>query len=568
MIHYTQNRLRTKAMTDQRPKAYSYVRFSSPEQAKGDSFRRQQEAAIRYCEAQGLELVSTKDYQFFDRGRSAYKGKHLDDTGQLARFLSYVNDGTIPPGSFLIIESLDRLSRETVKDALPRFLDLLNKGINIYTSADGKVYTQDYNELDLIISIVHMSRAHSESSLKGMRVSKAWKKKQSDAREYKKPLGAACPYWIKYEDGIYKVIEERVRVIEKIFYLASAGYGQRLIAKMLNKENIPTFGSENRNKSGNWGSSSTSKILSNRALLGEYQPTNLVDGIRSPSGEPIPDFFPIVISESMFYEAQSAREERKAYKSTRQTKDFNVWQGVAKCAICGQSMHLVNKGKKPKGGKYLRCYGAAKGTCENKQIRLDRSEAAFKEILAKVDSLSLVQDAQGKLKSELSVVNAKMSDVSGKLSELSDQILSFGSKIPGTLVTIIGKLEDELDELKSARHRLMADLQREKIINKDEFFERLDLASYDGRARANSLIKNLGIKVNITADARYSERYVVVAEGEENFLVDHDGDDFRFYSYNRNNLDLVINQGDGGIGSVLSGAILDMAELYNPDESA
>lgn len=551
-------------MTDQKPKAYSYVRFSSPEQAKGDSFRRQQEAAIRYCEVEGLELVSTKDYQFFDRGRSAYKGKHLDDTGQLARFLSYVNDGTISPGSFLIIESLDRLSRESVKDALPRFLDLLNKGINIYTSADGKKYTQDYNELDLIISIVHMSRAHSESSLKGMRVSKAWKKKQADAREYKKPLGAACPYWIKYEDGIYKPIDDRVNTIEKIFYLASAGYGQRLIAKMLNKENIPVFGSASRNKSGKWGSSSTSKILNNRALLGEYQPTNLVDGVRSPSGEPIEDFFPAVISESVFYAAQSAREERKDYKSTRQTKEFNVWQGIAKCSICGQSMHLVNKGKKPKGGKYLRCYGAAKGTCDNKQVRLDRSELVFKEILAKVDSLSLVQDAQGKLKNELSVVNAKMSEISGKLDELSNQILSFGAKLPGTLVAVIAKLEDELDILKSEKARLLLDLQREKIINKDEFFDRLDMNSYDGRARANSLIKNLNIKVNIEADVKYNESYLVLTDGVESFIVNHHGDDFIFYSYNRSNLELVVNQGDVGIGSVLSGAILDLCETFEP----
>ncbi|MDP2245236.1 recombinase family protein [Pseudomonas sp.] len=551
-------------MNDQRPKAYSYVRFSSPEQAKGDSFRRQQEAAIRYCEVEGLELVSTKDYQFLDSGRSAYTAKHLDDTGQLARFLSYVNDGTIPSGSFLIIESLDRLSREKVKDALPRFLDLLNKGIQIYTSADGKLYTQDYNELDLIISIVHMSRAHSESSIKGMRVSKAWKKKQADAREYKKPLGAACPYWIEYDNGVYKAIAERVETIEKIFYLAPAGYGQKAIAKILNKENIPVFGSATRNKSGKWGSSSTSKILSNRALLGEYQPTNLIDGIRLPSGEPILDFFPVVISESVFYAAQLARDERNIYKSTRQTKEFNVWQGVAKCAICGQSMHLVNKGKKPKGGKYLRCYGAAKGTCENKQVRLERSEKVFIEILAKVDSLSLVQDAQGKLKSELNVVNAKISEVSEKLSELSSQVLSFGTKLPGTLVAIIGKLEDQLDILKSEKNTLMTDLQREKVINKDEFFERLDMASYEGRARANSLIKNLSIRVNFDVGSRFNQSYVVVVDGVEEFSVDHDGDEFRFYSYNRKSLDLVESQGDGGIASIMSGAILDLIDIYKP----
>ncbi|WP_257026778.1 MULTISPECIES: recombinase family protein [Pseudomonadaceae] len=81
-------------------------------------------------------MADQRDYLFFDKGRSAYKGRHLDDTGELARFLAYVEDGTIPTGSYLVIESLDRLSREKVRDALPRFLDLLAKGINVYTSTD------------------------------------------------------------------------------------------------------------------------------------------------------------------------------------------------------------------------------------------------------------------------------------------------------------------------------------------------------------------------------------------------------------------------------------------------
>jgi hypothetical protein len=38
------------------PKAYSYVRFSTPEQAKGDSHRRQTEKAAKYAAENGLEL--------------------------------------------------------------------------------------------------------------------------------------------------------------------------------------------------------------------------------------------------------------------------------------------------------------------------------------------------------------------------------------------------------------------------------------------------------------------------------------------------------------------------------
>ena len=50
-----------------RPRAYSYVRFSSPEQAKGDSLRRQVEKARAYANERGLKLDES-----IDAGLSAY----------------------------------------------------------------------------------------------------------------------------------------------------------------------------------------------------------------------------------------------------------------------------------------------------------------------------------------------------------------------------------------------------------------------------------------------------------------------------------------------------------------
>jgi len=251
-------------------KAYSYIRFSTPDQAKGDSYRRQRQAAEDFCTRNGITLASTSEYLFFDKGRSAYKGRHLDDTGELARFLRLVEDGSVERGSYLLVESLDRLSRERVKDALPRFLDLLNRGIRVVTLSDGKVYDDQYNELDLIISIVHMSRAHNESEIKGQRVSRAWTAKQEKARSEGTPLGKACPQWLTLKDGAYQVIPERVEVIREIFQLTQDGYGQRAIAKLLNERGLPPFGSVARNVSQAWGSSSVKKLLTNRALLGEY----------------------------------------------------------------------------------------------------------------------------------------------------------------------------------------------------------------------------------------------------------------------------------------------------------
>lgn len=52
-----------------------------------------------------------------------------------------MEDGTIQTGSVLVIESLDRLSRERVRDVLPRFLDPQAKGINVYANIDKRLRT-------------------------------------------------------------------------------------------------------------------------------------------------------------------------------------------------------------------------------------------------------------------------------------------------------------------------------------------------------------------------------------------------------------------------------------------
>jgi DNA invertase Pin-like site-specific DNA recombinase len=57
--------------TNTRPKAYSYLRFSTPEQMKGDSFRRQTELTRQYAEENGLELDDS--LSFYDLGVSPFE---------------------------------------------------------------------------------------------------------------------------------------------------------------------------------------------------------------------------------------------------------------------------------------------------------------------------------------------------------------------------------------------------------------------------------------------------------------------------------------------------------------
>ena len=160
------------------PIAYSYVRFSSEKQSQGDSIRRQQELCRRFLEANqhlGLELDTT--LTMTDKGVSAYKGVHAKK-GALGVFLRMVEDGLIEKGSYLLVESFDRLSRQEPMKALRQFQDLIDADIVLVTLFDTRVYDKDSLNNDggmsLMVSIMMMARANEESKTKALRIKAAW----------------------------------------------------------------------------------------------------------------------------------------------------------------------------------------------------------------------------------------------------------------------------------------------------------------------------------------------------------------------------------------------------------
>jgi DNA invertase Pin-like site-specific DNA recombinase len=515
-------------------KAYSYIRFSSPEQAKGDSYRRQRQMAVEYCEKHGLELATAKEYTFFDAGKSAQKAEHLAEGGQLKRFLECVKDGSIAKGSYLLVENLDRLSRQAVDVALMALLALLQSEIIVVTLSDGYMYKKGATAMDLMLSIMHMGRAYSESDIKSIRLGKAWDQKKKLARTQLKPLGKACPYWLELinkdeKDERYQPIPARLKIVKLIFKLSIGGHGQGTIARMLNEQKFPVFGTVNgehaRNKSGAWGNSSVNKILNNRALLGEYQPTKITGRIRGNDGEVVEGFFPAVIDEATFYQAQAVRTERRVSKTGNQSKRFNVCQGVLKCLLCGDAMHLVNKGRPPKGFTYVQCHSTRKGVCTNGYIRIERAELVIREVLSKVDSLSLVQASEGATVKELTTVNGKLETITQRLVDMGE---IFSISPSGTVAKLLQNAENEKATLVIEQQRLKETLAVNQITSKDDFFEKLDLITFEGRHAANSLLKRLNVIVSAGCLEPKQQIYQIAVDGigGEIFGINHTGDEY------------------------------------------
>ena len=162
--------------------AFSYIRFSTPEQRKGDSVRRQTDAAQGWCERNNVRLDTSTTFR--DLGKSAYLGEHRKnpDRHALAAVLKMVEEGRIPRGSHLIIESLDRLTREHVRAGLMLLLGLIEAGIRIVQLSPSElVYDEKADEMALMLAIVELSRGHRESKRKSDLSGPAWRKKKEGA---------------------------------------------------------------------------------------------------------------------------------------------------------------------------------------------------------------------------------------------------------------------------------------------------------------------------------------------------------------------------------------------------
>ena len=327
------------------PKAYSYLRMSTELQLKGDSRRRQIDASRAYAEAHGLEL--TEDAELEDIGISAFKGANVRE-GALGRFLDAVKSGRIKPGSYLLVESLDRLSREEVLTAQSLFLSIIQAGIFLVTLADNRTYQPGKTDLaDLITSLVIMSRAHEELQTKSLRISAAWKNKRTNAGALR-PMTKWCPAWLTLSTDRtrYQVISDRAKIVRNIFDDTVNGVGMYSIASRLNKKRVATFGGPN-----GWHQSYISKILSNRSVIGEFQPCVRVNGKRVADGEAIANYFPSIIEEELFYRAQQSKAQRKGTGAGRKGVAFtNIFSGIAKCAYCNSVILFENKGSGQKEG--------------------------------------------------------------------------------------------------------------------------------------------------------------------------------------------------------------------------
>jgi DNA invertase Pin-like site-specific DNA recombinase len=427
-------------------RAYSYIRFSTPEQLQGKSLERQTEAARNYCKQHTLELDT--ELSLRDLGVSAFRGKN-SDTGALGSFLKAVHVGQVPKGSFLLIETFDRMSRESAYDAQLTLQNIINAGITVVTLLDGKQYNVTILRADplaLIYAILLMSRSHEESSTKSKRVADAWRRKREDLKKGKM-FTLITPGWITRDKHLApKPIPERVKIVRRIFNEAVSGVRLATIASSLNEDRVPTF------RHGQWWSVTVLKrLLTNRAVLGEFQPCRIDHSdpvkqkVRVPTGEPIKNYWPRVVDEKLFKKAQATLGTHTRQPSTYRLK--NILAGLACCSVCGGRMERTTRRV-----SYLVCARARAGAgCEFRSVRMSVVEAVLTRnaglLAADVpDTTADLQQQITALESEIETLQRRIVDMAMLLSDTPSRTVA--ARIQQDEAEC-GRLQGELASLKS-----------------------------------------------------------------------------------------------------------------------
>lgn len=323
---------------------YSYVRFSTPEQLRGDSLRRQLTLGRGWVERHPDHYLD-ESLRLQDLGVSGFRGRNRTE-GALAGFIKAVESRRVKPGSVLLVESLDRLSREEVEEALELFLKIIRLGIVIVTLAPPETeFRKGHLDMTkLILAILVMSRAHEESATKSLRLSEMWAAKRAKIRERK--MTAVAPGWLELNEDKTEFVPIAVHTetVQMIFAWAVEGLGVRAITTRLIELKRPPMG-----RAKYWQQSYIPKILRNRAVLGEFTPHQGQSGRnRKPAGETLLDYYPRIINDKVFYRAQAALDKRKfdhgLAKGHSETVR-NLFTGLLRDARDGATFIVANKGE-------------------------------------------------------------------------------------------------------------------------------------------------------------------------------------------------------------------------------
>ncbi|OIQ70412.1 hypothetical protein GALL_479760 [mine drainage metagenome] len=404
-------------------RVYSYRRFSSGRQASGHSLERQSASARAWCAENGYIL--DEDLVISDLGVSAFAGKNASE-GALAVFLAAAKAGRIPRGSILLVESLDRLSRSAIHEAIGLLTSIVVSGVRVVSMIDGKEWNDETikDTMNFMMSVLLFSREHEESATKAKRVRAAALKKRAAGLPVVTTVHGSG--WLIPQDDLqgWLVDMAKAESVKKVFEMAAAGHGGVAIARMANEGKWQSPWRVRANTNTRWEHTQISRLLRDRRTLGEWQPKRMLNGELVTDGDPVLKYFPRIISDELWYSVQNALAGRSGPVRLRGIKG-DIFAGLLYCS-CGERME--RKSAWQRGYARYYCLGRKAGTTNCTPL----SEAVLvKEglpFLARAESSSFSNhEAAIEARNALAAAQEKLKELSQKAANLIDALEQSGS---------------------------------------------------------------------------------------------------------------------------------------------
>jgi DNA invertase Pin-like site-specific DNA recombinase len=514
---------------------YSYVRFSSKKQELGDSVRRQVKAGDDWL-AQHPEHTLDSSLRLHDLGVSAFRGANLDEKGALGAFIALAKKpgSPIAKGSILLIERLDRFSRQQTRKAYRAFVELVEAGVTIQTLDPPQAISEgNIDDLHVVLPLVfQMCVAHEQSKEKSRRVGAVWHAKRDKARAGT-PMFRRCPSWLRWNEKTqaFEPKPEAEGVIEFIFRRTTEGCGQRQLVMELNQTFAPLGHSRT------WNGSFINKVLNDRAVLGELQPHRFDEaGCRVPDGEPITGYYPRVVSDDLFHAAAVAKERRKKAKG-RHAKFVNLFVGLI-YGDDGHALHVQTGRAKRGGGYYVQrrvvSYGHLRGVegASPVSLKYDTLETAVLRFLYELDDACLESTSDNRqsiLASEARVaaIRNRMSDLRAVLTDTSHSATAV-AEVADALTTLAQQLTEA--EAGLAKMRQEAEVVRAEPLSQtrsllESLAKKPECEQHALRLKLRALISAIVERIDVRMSKKKNRRVsadlsIVLRSGERRFVID------------------------------------------------
>lgn len=451
-----------------KPLAIAYVRWSSTVQGGDDkdSYDRQTSPLEFFTSSTGVPVVET----IIDPGQSAFTGEN-SKKGKLKGILDRIESGEIRKGDFLVVESIDRITRMRVLDGVALIQDgILKKGVKLYTTTDNKTYSYEDPDKDfenlLMISLI-AKRANEESEIKSKRRRSAWNKAKTKATDGVPFNAHNPPYGLRYdpEGNCFEIVEDEAIEIKKIF----EGLKYEGVSNTLKKVNLTS-----KRK---WSRKTVHLMLTSRYPIGTLM-SQKRDGKKKVFERYIENYYPAILSHKEFQDALQAMKLRGKVKDYgRNTEGYlNIFKHCVKCAVCGQSL-MFEKSINQKGIKYgyFHCY-TRKETLSHCDVPRFRFDFAFGALLQMVKQLTgdelEFDDIHSWAREMPADYNSTVTNDEIEMEDFGNQFLSLFSKSTATeaIKAEFYEAENELAKAKSLYENMTASFSQYKDGRIPSFF--------------------------------------------------------------------------------------------------